>query len=450
MNSSIGKLLPVDGFKLTKRGELPKGAHRSLTHLYQPIIGRLAVALYQTLVSEYEMTDADQVQSHHTLMSFLSAPLDQIYEARKQLEAIGLLRTFKQSTVDAQTEYVYTLYPPFPPEEFFRDDMLSLLLHHEIGEDKYQRLHAKLVRPDPSLASYEEVTASFDEVFHAVTSGPIPVRETVESDGQPTKAQGPPLQNDRVDFEWLHQSLKQKMYISEKVLTGYNKRLITQLASLYNLTSLELEKAVTWAIDENNELVIEELKTACHDFMKEKPKANQDKQLDLRDKVKPTEQSNQNKSKRDQLAERFEQISPRELLEDLSRGNHAADQDLKVIRDVMTEQGLTPGVMNVLVHYVMLRTDQKLSKPYVEKIASHWARKNVKTVNQAMNLATAEHQKYQQWGQQKPYQRKGSKDEVIPEWFNKQKRRDAKPNADESVNTDELAEQLKRLTNKGN
>ncbi|MCA0969852.1 DnaD domain protein [Halobacillus litoralis] len=446
MNSSIGKLLPVDGFKLMKRGESPKGTERAMTHLYQPIIGRLAVALYQTLVSEFEINGSETAQTHHTLMSYLSAPLDQIYEARKYLEAIGLIQTYQTNDANAQREYFYILNPPFSPEEFFRDNMLSLLLYHEIGENKYKQLKSRLVRPELSLEGFDEVTASFDEVFHAITTnGPVSVSEPKAEGSQA----GPAYLDNRVDFEWLSQSLKDKMYVSERILTGANKRIISQLASLYNLSSLELEKAVTWALDENHQLIIEELKTACHDFMKEKPTAKKDHQLDLRDKVQ-VESSDENKSKRDQLAERFEQISPRELLEDLSRGNHAADQDLKVVRDIMTEQGLSPGVMNVLIHYVMLRTDKKLSKPYVEKIASHWARKNVQTVHQAMSLATAEHQKYQQWGQQKTFQRKNTKEEVIPDWFYKQKKRNQTPTGDESVDTNELAEQLKQLTNRGN
>ncbi|RWZ59812.1 helicase DnaB [Halobacillus fulvus] len=439
MSHSIGKLLPVDGFRLTKRGELPKGAHRSLTHLYQPIIGRLAVSLYQTLVSEYEIVQSDDVQTHHTLMSYLSAPLDHIYEARQKLEAIGLLRTYVTDG-EQHTEYVYKLYPPFSPEAFFTDNMLSLLLQHEIGKDKFEKLQSRLLKPEIPLDAYQEVTSTFDEVFHPVMDGEIPA-------GRQTEQWGPTVEESRIDFNWLHQSLKQRMYASDKVLTGSNKKLIIQLASLYNLTSLEVEKALTWAIDEKNELVVEEFKAACHDFIKEKPSPKQNKELDRREKMQTTEDIPQ--TKMDQLAARFEQISPRELLEDLSSGNYAAEQDLKVVRDVMTEQGLAPGVMNVLIHYVMLKTDKKLSKPYVEKIASHWARKNVKTVKQAMNLAKAEHQKYLQWGQQKSYRPKNNQDEVLPAWFNQQKKRPAKKEQSENdVETDDLAKLLNDLTNK--
>ena len=54
------------------------------------------------------------------------------------------------------------------------------------------------------------------------------------------------------------------------------------------------------------------------------------------------------------------------------RGNESG---LAIVEDVMINQKLTPGVVNVLIYYVMLRSDMKLAKTYVEKIAGHWARK---------------------------------------------------------------------------
>lgn len=454
MNYSIGKLLPVDGFKILRFGELPRSFHRSMSHLYQPIIGRLAVSLYHLLISESDMTGEDQVQSHHTLMSYLSAPLDKIYEARGRLEAIGLLRTFRSTNEDQQVEYLYSVYPPFSPEEFFLDDMLSLLLSHELGMEKYERLKSRLLNSQQSFEGFTEVTATFDEVFHNKMIESVQ-KETESIANQKTQqeSRGSITTSDRVDFEWLHHALKKRMYPPEQILNGRNKKLIVQLATLYDLSNIELEKAVTWAIDENHYLVEDELKAACHDFMKEvqKSPAQTDGTIDRREKVK-SETHPTSGSKEDQFIQMLEEISPRELLEDVSTGNRASEQDLKMIRDVMTEQGMAPGVMNVLVHYVLLKTDMKLSKAYLEKIASHWARKNVTNVRQAMNLAKAEHQKYQQWGKQKSQKRKGQRDEVIPVWFNQQNASEQEKKisgqSSNQVDTEDIAERIKRLTNK--
>ncbi|WP_226583613.1 replication initiation and membrane attachment family protein [Halobacillus litoralis] len=453
MNHSIGKLFPVDGFQILRCGELPRSFHRSLSHLYQPIVGRLAISLYHVLVSESDMLEENQTQTHHTLMSYLSAPLDKIYEARGKLEAIGLLRSYRSIDENQQVVYLYALYPPFSPEEFFLDDMLSLLLTHELGTEKYERLKKRFLTSERSLDGFTEVTATFDEVFHSKMIESVQ-KETETLSQQKTQhdSRGPHTFTGRVDFEWLQHALKKRMYPTERILTGRNRKLISQLAALYDLTNTELEKAVTWAIDENHNLVEEELKAACHDFLKEqKSSPASGASIDHREKVK-SDASTSAGSKEDQFINMLEQISPRELLEDVSQGNHASEQDLKLIRDVMTEQGMSPGVMNVLVHYVLLKTDMKLSKPYLEKIASHWARKNVTTVRQAMNLAKAEHQKYQQWGKQKSQKRGGQRDEVIPVWFNKQETPAQKETASSEVevNTEDIAARIKRLTNKGN
>lgn len=451
MNNSIGKLLPVDGFRILRRGELPRSFHRSLSHLYQPIVGRLAISLYYVLISESDMMGEDQMQTHHTLMSYLSAPLDKIYEARGKLEAIGLLRTFRSTNEDQQSEYLYSVYPPFSPEDFFLDDMLSLLLSHELGAEKYERLKVRLLKPEVHLEGFTEITATFDEVFHnKMVESVQRETETLAKQKKQSESRGPITSAERVDFDWLYHALKKRMYPPEQILNGRNKKLIVQLATLYDLTNIELEKAVTWAIDENHYLVEEELKAACHDFMKGQENNGDGKAaIDRRDKIK-AEPSSDTGSKEDQFIQMLEEISPRELLEDVSSGNRASEQDLKMIRDVMTEQGIAPGVMNVLVHYVLLKTDMKLSKAYLEKIASHWARKNVTTVRQAMNLAKAEHQKYQQWGKQKFQKKKGQKDEVIPVWFNEQNETEQKQSPSSPVNTDEIAERIKKLTNKGN
>ncbi|WP_173915876.1 replication initiation and membrane attachment family protein [Halobacillus sp. Marseille-Q1614] len=446
MDSSIGKILPVDGFIITKTGVTPKDDHSALTHLYQPILGQLPISIYQFLCSEHETSKEIQKQTHHTLMTYLSTPLDKFYDARRLLEAIGLLKTYVSK--QENRVYIYEICPPFSPEEFFKDTFLSLLLQHEIGNDKFNQLKLRFQREETSLEGYEEITASFDDIFHQRL--PVSMKEDMPSPQQKDKGpvkKGPIILNNRIDFNWLEEALKQRMYPSQKILSGINKKLIVQLASLYNLTTTEIERALTWAINDENELDVEEFKSACHDFMK-KNKSTADVE-NTREKVAAS--SDSSLSKEEQFVQMLEQISPKELLEDVSYGNQAADGDLRMIRDVMTEQGLSPGVMNVLVHYVLLKTDMKLSKPYLEKIASHWTRKNVTTVRQAMNLAKAEHQKYQQWGRQRSSYRKQSK-EVIPEWFKKQdeKREQQEQTASASIDTNEIAERIRKLSSNNN
>ncbi|MFG6116483.1 replication initiation and membrane attachment family protein [Halobacillus sp. MO56] len=456
MNQSIGKILPVDGYSVQLNGVVPRDFGMSLSHLYQPIIGMEAITLYQTLLSEHDLSSKPEIHSHHTLMNYLAVPLDHIYEARRKLEAIGLMQTFSTEE-EGRTCYIYELQPPFSPEQFFYDDMLSLLLNHELGADKYSRLRDRFLKEKYPLEQCENVTASFDEIFHGYQkSGPAFTARMPEKETNIVKLQtasGPYLENDRIDFTYIYQSLKEKMYPAEKILTVRHKRIMMQLASLYDLSSQELEKAIGWALNEENQLIVEELKEACHDLSPKKGKVTSLKTIEKKEKVTEDPNVDGNATKEDQFIAMLERKSPKELLEDLSSGNEASAQDLKLIRDVMTEQGLSPGVMNVLVHYVLLKTDMKLSKAYLEKIASHWARKNVTTVRQAMTMAKAEHQKYQQWGKNSKGRVKKQSKEIIPDWF-KERENDTKQKEEkkgsQKVDKEEIAARIKRITNNGN
>src|SRR5699024_2232959 len=115
-------------------------------------------------------------------------------------------------------------------------------------------------------------------------------------------------------------------------------------------------------------------------------------------------------------------LAPIQILEDYSSVHQAAEQDVKLIRDVMTSQGLSITVMNVLTHYVLLQSDMKLTKAYLEKIASHWSRAKLSTAKEAMDFARNELNRRKLKATEKKqgyksYYRK----EVIPDWMQQSK-----------------------------
>jgi replication initiation and membrane attachment protein len=445
----IGKLLPIEGYKVSIRGNIMTTYAQSLTHLYQPLVGIHSVSLYQTLLNEYQIRREASPQTHHTLMSYLSLPLDQIYEARLKLEAIGLISTYVTEMEGTKT-YTYQLHPPFSPQEFFRDGMLSQLLIHHLGETKYSELERLFLESISESTDGENVTVSFTDVFD--TYHPTHSRSS-QKDEQAIKnasndQSGPLIPENVIDFDWVGKMLLQRMLPSKRVLMPKNKKLMTQMVVLYDLTEQELESAVMWAVNDENDLDPTEFKSACHDLFLSKKRPKETQLTDQ--KVPEKEQNNkQPATKEEQFIKMLEQISPKQLLEDLSGGNEASSQDLKVIRDVMSQQGLSPGVMNVLVHYVLLKTDMKLSKAYLEKIASHWARKNVTTVRQAMVMAKSENQKYQQWGNNKQYYKKSNgKKEVIPDWFKERKESSQNKEKSQAENKTEEKEDIANLLQK--
>ncbi|HDX9587933.1 TPA: DnaD domain protein [Bacillus pseudomycoides] len=101
------------------------------------------------------------------------------------------------------------------------------------------------------------------------------------------------------------------------------------------------------------------------------------------------------------LMKQLEEITPKQLLKEISGGAEVTIADLKLVEDIMINQKLRPGVVNVLIYYILLRNDMKLPKSHVEKVAGHWARKKVTTVREAIALAKKENRQYQEWADRK-------------------------------------------------
>src|SRR5699024_9385495 len=79
-------------------------------------------------------------------------------------EALGLIRTFTKS--DDLGEYcVYQLFEPLTPQEFFKDDLMSIFLYEKVGQINYKELITKYSRSEKILDDSTEITKDFLEVF---------------------------------------------------------------------------------------------------------------------------------------------------------------------------------------------------------------------------------------------------------------------------------------------
>ncbi|MDY0405364.1 hypothetical protein P5G51_008105 [Virgibacillus sp. 179-BFC.A HS] len=257
--SYIAKILPVDGYRVSLHGNLPVDYAVTLTHLYQPILGAKPVMLYQTLLHEMDFMTDTGVQTHHTLMNYLCLPLDEIYEARVKLEGIGLMQTYKQKTADETTVYYYELQIPFSSHAFFEEPMLSQLLYHHIGKQKFTALKSHYAKRSPQPLG-SEITASFNDVFETVRPSKHGTKPTIDD----LENVGPNVEE--IDFTYLIHVCKQRMLPTHKIFTPVNRRIITQMVTLYQLTSYEIENCLLWALTEENELNVEAFKSACHDL----------------------------------------------------------------------------------------------------------------------------------------------------------------------------------------
>ena len=98
-------------------------------------------------------------------------------------------------------------------------------------------------------------------------------------------------------------------------------------------------------------------------------------------------------SKWQKLIDCFENTTPYDFLKAKYKGGKPTNKDVSLIESLLVDQELNPGVVNVLIDYVLRINDNKLNKNFVEAIASQWKLSNINTVKDAMLQAEKEYKK---------------------------------------------------------
>ena len=111
----------------------------TITNLYQPIIGYTALAIYFSFWSESKNQKVLSYSSHEQFLTRMKMQPGTFIEARKVLEAVGLVKTRLEKIKDVRI-YHYELLAPRTPQGFFGDTLLYGLLIQAIGEGEAQRL----------------------------------------------------------------------------------------------------------------------------------------------------------------------------------------------------------------------------------------------------------------------------------------------------------------------
>ena len=128
-------------------------------------------------------------------------------------------------------------------------------------------------------------------------------------------------------------------------------------------------------------------------------------------------------SKLAKLIYSFENTSPYDFLRKSYGNTEPTNRDKKLIENLMLEQKLNPGVVNVLIDYVLKVNNKKLNKDYIETIVGQWKRLKVETVVDAMEVCKKEHKKIKKIINKNDNKDTKSilvKEEVLPSWFNQE------------------------------
>ena len=349
----------------------------TMINLYQPLIGHEAVSLYFTLWSEANNQKIIPTSAHESLFVKTQFTVGEFIKARKALEAVGLLKTYLETTTEGRF-FHYELYAPKTPNDFFNDTLLYGLLIKCIGEKEAQRAK-NLYSIPPRGTLGDDISASFQEVFHPDYEDPAFMKAIKSS-----KAVG--RNQARIDtkfsYEKLFDELAQIGQISENAFLKKELKELGRLATLYGIDEATAASVINSfynpSVEKGKRLDFENITKA---FQEETNFAYLSSSKSVSTKPKFVSSSGALASKINLM----ESISPKDFLSVLQNGSVPATPDLKLIDSISKKFRLNNSVINAIIDYVLTTNNNVLSRPYCEKVAASLAREGITSTLDAMN-----------------------------------------------------------------
>lgn len=421
-------LLPADTFVVVNRTVLCDQDRKILTMLYQPIIGQAAISLYFTLWSYLDQSEIISLEwTHHHLMTNMRLRLDGIKEARERLEGIGLIKTyFKKGDVN---RFVYEMFSPLTAHEFLNNPVLNISLYNNVGTTEYDKIVSYFKLPRMNLSEYTDITCKFNEIFESTDLNSY---DHIENDIRKVSRNKLEITS-KIDLDTIIASLPEEMF-NPSSLTKDTKELLYKLSFIYDFDNEKMSELIRNSLSEKRIIDKSLLKMNSRKVYQFEHYGKLPSLL-YRSQPEYLRKPSGETSKKAKIIYQFETTTPYDFLLSKYNGARPTKQDTATLEYLLLDMNLNPGVVNVLVDYVLKINNNKLTRSFVESIAGQWAKSKIETVESAMSFAEKEYKNMKKYKQTKVTKNIEEK----PVWF--------KENISESKASDsEIAEMKKMLS----
>lgn len=409
----MNNVLPSDTFVVVNKTILNDN-RTILINLYQPLIGSLAVSLYNTLWSFLDRLEILSLEyTHNTLLNNMMISCNEFKDAREKLEAIGLIKTYLRK--EQVNNYVYELYSPVSAKEFLTNPILATALENAIGSKEFERTIELFKIPNINLRNYEDITNKFSDTFTWTTN----INRNMEMYNLKNKSSRELNIVSKIDINTILNLIPDDL-LNHKSITKDMKEYIIKISFIYNYDNEMMVELIRNSISDKHTIdknMLREVAVKYYQF------ENMGKLPSLIYKKQPEylRTTKDGMSNRMRIINMFETTSPYDFIASKYSSGTPSNSDLKVISYLLLDLDLKPGVVNVLVDYVLKINNNKLTKSFVDVIASQWKKSNIETVEDAMDIAEKEYHSRQDNKKDKKTTSSNSTRilESEPSWFKK-------------------------------
>ncbi|CAK1231730.1 DnaD domain protein [Fructobacillus fructosus] len=371
-----------------------------LFNLYLPFLGPKAYALYQFLYEEQkDQRGQTAFKNHYLLLDSLALSSPEFIRARQALEALSLLKTYAGERM-GQPQLRYVLQRPMTAEAFFNEDLLSGLLFHYVGEERFlvlaKRYQAKRGAP---LQQQKELSASFLSIFDLPDTQHKP-NVAIED----AKTVAPKADFDQVSFDFEGMAALVHGTTTEKVQKV--RELILTQQVLYGLNEAEMATALTRSInlddhEVNKQAFLAYLASTWSNRKQKQQLADQGAERSVTAKTVASEEPTAKTGNRalDALYQAANNLSPIDFISQIKEQNagYVTQNERRILNDLLEKRILPVPAINLLTYQVLVNMDQSdLKRNLVDAIANSWAKAGVRTAEDAVAAIKAHKDKSRQ------------------------------------------------------
>ncbi len=417
-----------------------------LIKLYQPLVGAVAVALYQTLIQNYDpygiISDSKGIYS---LQEQLDCSLKQLFNSLHKLEAVGLVQTFLSDNV-FNNVLVFKLLQVPAADKFFATPLLASLLKEKVGVPTFHDLshafaqEAKL--KEKPIKNAKDVSANFFDVFRLPGDEAITPSSDVVQAAQENKVHEVETAkvNDHGSIDWDFIKQEYSRYQIPASEIDLNKEQIRGLIQTYGLSEKEFVDESLPCLHGSYSLNMRDISnTLAENYKRTNTRENVQTQLNEgRKKALATIKDMDDNDKK--LLKAANESSPAEFLYKLKtqKGGITSANEKQIINNLHTQYGLPEDLINILT-YTCLTYDTVVSSNLAYKIANDWLQHGVATAVQALQYVKKRRNSF---GKKRPVRTYQKRVEKGTDWSKKKADRDA------GISTEQLKNLFKDLNNK--
>lgn len=417
MEDSWHQLSPKTGFVVQLADRLTEQSWQTLSQLYQPVIGPLAVGAFSGL---FWLPKRAHLHRHAVLLATLGVDLAHFYAARLRLEATGLLTTTVTTASDLTT-FTYTLHAPLTPRDFFNDDLLSVQLLDAVGEEFYRELVAQntFVAAPPTG---QDITKNFLDVFQVVGGElkQLPDVVTASREKLTTKTKAPQLGETTEDFDWqLLGQILEHSYVDTRALQTHRQLFLTEHAT-YGIDEPTMARLIGEATNlATNQFDAEQFKRLMVQQFGQQHRGQTVQSPAKAAPVKPATQAEQ------ALIQVATATPPAQFLQAIKKknGGFITDGEQRIVRDLVSRQLFPTSVLNLMIYHVLVDEDRPtLNKNLLDTIANDWSKAGIQTPAQAIAKIKERQKTTRQPKARQSRSRRGNSPtvrETLPDWAKK-------------------------------